>query len=286
MGQFYSNEKYKHLWADDKSPKLVHVTYMEKKASQHPRVLSSSDNFSEIVLVKDGGGEIYIGDQILQVGPDDLMFYNAGIPHDQRTAPGKPFVRYAVAVTGFKRPGCRPNCLLPDDIVPVIAAGKLAEPLGQTFELLYNLMAQDCLGNEKTTHYVLQALLAQVDVIVSAKQNPIVTSEREEIPLATRVRAYMDEHFCDEISLQDLADRFNISSFYLAHIFKKQYGYPPLQYILRRRIGLAQTLLITTDLPVGEIGARVGYANPSHFNLIFTKNTGTSPRKYRLNYLN
>lgn len=47
-----------------------------------------------------------------------------------------------------------------------------------------------------------------------------------------------------------------------------------MQYLLRRRIGEAQTLLITTDLSITRIAERVGYDTQSYFNLQFTKNVG------------
>ena len=58
-----------------------------------------------------------------------------------------------------------------------------------------------------------------------------------------------------------------------------------LQYVLRRRIGEAQTLLITTDLPVTRIASQVGYDNPSHFNAQFSKAVGMAPRTFRKEYV-
>jgi AraC-like DNA-binding protein len=62
-------------------------------------------------------------------------------------------------------------------------------------------------------------------------------------------------------------------------------GYSPMQYLLRRRVGEAQTLLITTDLPIAEIAGRVGYDTQSYFNLQFTRHVGMPPKRYRQNYI-
>lgn len=285
MGLCPVTQSYQKLWEGSTDPKLLHITYRDKEASLHPRVMHSNDDFSEVLLVREGEAQFFIDGRAWQVKPGDLVFFNTGVAHDQKGEPGKPLVSYSVAVTGFQYADCRPNCLIPDNASPVLPAGELEEPLAQLFQLLYLQMDRNLPGNERTAHHLTQALLVQIREVLRRLPD-VEAADREEIPLATRVRAYLDEHFCEDISLQSLADRFNISSYYLAHIFKDQFGYPPLQYILRRRIGLAQTLLITTEQPVGEIGAQVGYLNPSHFNLIFTKNVGISPRKYRLNYLN
>lgn len=52
-----------------------------------------------------------------------------------------------------------------------------------------------------------------------------------------------------------------------------------MQYLLRRRIGEAQTLLITTELSVTRIAEMVGYDSSSYFNLQFTKNVGMPPEQ-------
>ncbi len=61
-------------------------------------------------------------------------------------------------------------------------------------------------------------------------------------------------------------------------------GYSPMNYIIRRRIGEAQTLLITTKLSITEIAGMVGFSNPNNFNIQFQKQVGLSPREYRKTY--
>ncbi|WP_039807161.1 AraC family transcriptional regulator, partial [Pelosinus sp. HCF1] len=75
-----------------------------------------------------------------------------------------------------------------------------------------------------------------------------------------------------------------INSYYLAHVFKDTIGYSPMRYIMRRRIGESQTLLITTRYSVTQIANIVGYDNPNHFNILFTKYVGMPPSKYRNSY--
>lgn len=275
---------YHKLWATSHQPKLVHVTQIGPEASRHPRVLHSNEGYSEVTLILSGKGEYFIGGQAYEVQTGDLVFFNPGVAHDQKMSPGEGQARISLAISDFQSMGR--EALLPAAVKPVIATGSNFETLRALMELIFKQLEEELPARERTVHHLTQAFLTQVEALIQNQPAASEQSAKNEIPLATRVRAYLDENFCEEMSLQSLADRFNISSYYLAHIFKDQFGYPPLQYILRRRIGLAQTLLITTDMPVGEIGAWVGYYNPSHFNLIFTKNVGISPRKYRMNYLN
>ncbi len=82
-----------------------------------------------------------------------------------------------------------------------------------------------------------------------------------------------------------MGEALHISPYYLSHVFKQMSGYSPVQYLLRRRIGEAQTLLITTDLSITRIAEMVGYDTQSYFNLQFTKNVGMPPNKFRQNYI-
>ena len=74
----------------------------------------------------------------------------------------------------------------------------------------------------------------------------------------------------EPITLQSMGEALHFSPYYLSHIFKEMSGYSPMQYLLRRRIGEAQTLLISTDLPVSKIAEMVGYETQSYFCLLYT----------------
>jgi len=103
--------------------------------------------------------------------------------------------------------------------------------------------------------------------------------------LGLRIQEYIDQHYNEPLTLQSIGEALHISPYYLCHVFKETIGYSPVQYLLRRRIGEAQTLLLQTDLPISQISEMVGYETQSYFNLQFTKHIGVSPKKYRQNSL-
>lgn len=146
-------------------------------------------------------------------------------------------------------------------------------------ETLFEMLAA---GEEDGAHYLMLSLLACVWHALHEDDMP---REQNSNVLGQRIKDYIDEHYAADISLQSIAENLNVSPYYLAHVFKGMTGYSPLQYIVRRRIGEAQTLLIETRSPITQIAAQVGYANTSHFNLLFAKNVGMTPREYRRNYI-
>ena len=60
----------------------------------------------------------------------------------------------------------------------------------------------------------------------------------------------------------------------MIHMFKAQFGLPPIQYMVRRRIGEAQHLLRTTEDSAGDIGGRVGMINRNYFYRMFKTSGG------------
>ena len=96
-----------------------------------------------------------------------------------------------------------------------------------------------------------------------------------------KVIRYLDEHFKEKISLEKIANNFHISQSYLSHIFKSETGMSVLKYAMQLKIGEAQSLLIKSDYPIGDISYQLNFNDNSHFNIMFKKYTGLSPSQYR-----
>ena len=69
------------------------------------------------------------------------------------------------------------------------------------------------------------------------------------------------------------------------YLFRERFGMAPKEYQTNLRIGNAKTLLITTRLPISEVGAMSGYSDPLYFSRVFKKHTGQSPKQYRQQHL-
>lgn len=91
----------------------------------------------------------------------------------------------------------------------------------------------------------------------------------------------MHAHMHRDLALEEIAAAAHLSPFHFARLFKKLTGAAPHAYLASLRAGRAQALLAETDLPVTEVGARVGYMSSSHFARAFRQATGLSPRAYR-----
>lgn len=102
----------------------------------------------------------------------------------------------------------------------------------------------------------------------------------EEIDKAT---LYFNEHYSEEISIEEYAQNNHFSVSWFIRNFKHCTGSTPMQYILSKRIYNAEILLHDSTYNVTEIAEIVGYENPLYFSRIFKKIKGLSPSEYRKN---
>lgn len=99
--------------------------------------------------------------------------------------------------------------------------------------------------------------------------------------MVKKVLAYINENYQRELSLTELSRIIFLSPDYFSRVFKEQVGFTFSEYILRMRIDKAKELLAETDLPMGEVGRKVGYPDPNYFSRIFGRVAGVSPSRYR-----
>ncbi len=283
--QCFVKKEFQSIFVGDNDPRLLYVSEIRPDASAHPRVMHAHEDFVEIILICSGSSEYLIHDKKYYIQPGDLLVYNAGVVHDEISGPDMEIGSYCVAIGGLHIPGLRANALLPDDAGYVFPAGKSFDDLRILFEMMFRNLASGEPRAEAFCHSLMHALLVKVLTVADGVDAIVEKPVEEPHILGRRIKEYIDRHYMEPITLQSMGEALHISPYYLSHVFKQMSGYSPVQYLLRRRIGEAQTLLITTDLSITRIAEMVGYDTQSYFNLQFTKNVGMPPNKYRQNYI-
>jgi AraC-like DNA-binding protein len=96
-----------------------------------------------------------------------------------------------------------------------------------------------------------------------------------------RVRRFIEAHIDKTIRLEDLAASAALSPFHFHREFKRSTGMTPHRYIMHVRMEHAKRLLSSSDMPLAEVAAQVGFADQSHFSANFRKATSMTPLRYR-----
>lgn len=97
-----------------------------------------------------------------------------------------------------------------------------------------------------------------------------------------KVKNYIDQnYYSDDINLDFLSSHFYINSCHLSSTFKKITGESLVEYITKRRINEAKSLLKNDDIKLAEVAEKVGYKDYYYFSKLFKKHVGISPLKYK-----
>lgn len=109
----------------------------------------------------------------------------------------------------------------------------------------------------------------------------IQEKKKRKDPITSFVMDYVSDNLENEIYLDVLADKLNISSGYLSSYFKEKTGINMVEYINEARIRKATVLLVESQLKIQDVAEAVGYRNITSFNRMFKKYTGLKPSEYR-----
>ncbi len=96
-----------------------------------------------------------------------------------------------------------------------------------------------------------------------------------------KVKSYIDEHFADNISLDDVSRMVDISPYYFSKLFKQEVGENFVEYLTSIRIRHAKKLLEQPAHSIKQICVMCGYSDPNYFSRIFKKYEGMTPSEYR-----
>ncbi len=99
--------------------------------------------------------------------------------------------------------------------------------------------------------------------------------------LVNRALDYLEEHYAEKLTLQEVADACYVSQWHLSKLLNRYTKKNFYDLLNTRRIREAKELLADPSLRIGDIGEMIGYADPAHFARVFRKIAGMSANEYR-----
>lgn len=274
----WSSGTYKNSFEKGSIPQLISIILADSQQMQMPRTMHSHNDRIEIVLILEGSGIHFIDGIEYKTKKGDILIYNVKSVHEECANLDDGMTIFSCAITGLHLVGYEENNLISKLDCPVIESGDQFDEIKLLLEMIYNNTLIKTSSSVEFANYILRALIIKIRDSVSLSNEPIDVSERE---LGLQIKDYIDNHFMEEINLSNIAEAMHVNPYYLSHIFKNTTDFAPMQYIIRRRIGEAQSYIQFTDFTITYIAMLVGFNNTNHFNSTFTKIVGISPGKYR-----
>jgi two-component system response regulator YesN len=99
--------------------------------------------------------------------------------------------------------------------------------------------------------------------------------------LIQRVLDYIEEHYVEGVSLENVASYMNLSKHYLSTLFKKETGENMTTYINRKKIERAKVLLMNPEYRIQDVVEKVGFSNQQYFSKMFKRITGMTVMEYK-----
>ncbi|WP_053145206.1 AraC family transcriptional regulator [Erwinia billingiae] len=264
-------------------PRLAFVCKAEGKEAAIPRVMHKHDDRFEIMFIRSGTGVYNIDGRSYSVKKGDIIIFNANVLHDESPTGTEDLLIFSCGVEQLKVDGLPLNVLTTRTQPAVMNSGSYYEEICNLFDLMWVHINTRLLYASDIADNILNILLLLCRRMwIENKSVP----EKTEILLGQRIKNFIDDHYKDDIALSSMTAALNISHFYLSHVFKAYSGYSPKHYQTRRRIGEAQTILLSTDLGVTEVANAVGYDNVNNFHRIFQNIVGIPPSRYKKFWLN
>lgn len=229
----------------------------------------------EMFYVVKGTGDFRVEDILFPIQKDDVIIVNSGVEHTELSSTQEPLEYIVLGMRGndflLDRQQDRRFCVLSDPSV--------------TRQFLPNLnriadeVAQKEPHYQAVVHSLLQILAVQ---LLRSQSLATFTPQAGKVnPKCAQIKRYIDNHYKENITIDTLASVAFLSRSYLIHIFTKEYGEPPISYLIKRRVEESRYLLAKTDYSILDIGLMLGFSSGSYFSQSFHRLEGIGPKEYR-----
>ena len=121
-------------------------------------------------------------------------------------------------------------------------------------------------------------IAAMTDEVKGEKFKP---DEAKTSEMVRVVKKFLEEHYKEDISLQDVADVLGYSDVYFCKIFKQSFGKSFIVYLNEMRIAKAKEALANPFINIKNVSTEAGYREQNYFARVFKRMTGMTPTEYR-----
>jgi len=257
----------------------IHRTESENNFHSHA--------FMEIGIILEGEGIYHIGDEYVDVREGDVMVFLPGTRHESIIREGDmPRREFFFGAINFKFSGMH------EGQINLRNGKSVFHTKGEVWKEIKKVcgeMETENRSRKLGRYFMVKSLMERLLILIAREQYEVDSliqgeifeySKTEEVPI--KLAAYLEEHFAEKISLDQIAEELYLSPFYISKLFKAKMGESPIHYLIRIRLEQAKIMLENEEkLGISQVAKRVGYDDAYHFSKLFKKMYGVAPSKIR-----
>jgi AraC-like DNA-binding protein/mannose-6-phosphate isomerase-like protein (cupin superfamily) len=268
------------FFENESLPEIVRLTHNFNNPTWFYNFHRHNDQ-CEIIFVVDGKGSCTQDMQNYQLKAGDLILRNKDVIHSEASDPKDPLDIWTLTITDVHLRGLEKNDIIQHGIPVLVETGTYAPLILDVFEKMYRIRTSKIPNSKYICQLQVCELLAYIQNLLLADLN---MGSDNSVSLINKIRKYIDDNYMERITLQSLSKMFHVSSSYISHKMVEEFGISPINYVIKRRIGEAQHLIVSSNLSISQIARTVGYDNLDHFNRLFYKCTGVHSHEFKKSY--
>ena len=230
---------------------------------------------TELFFIVSGKGQFLIQEHIFPVNANNLVIINPNVLHTEDSLNAQPLEYIVLGIDGIELA----TSVNSNGHFCILDHFESAE-ISSCLRNILREMEQKGTGYEDVCQAFMEILIIRLmrSTSLSVPSEPQMVSGNRQ---CAAVRRYIDLHFKETLTLEQLAEEAHMNKYYLSHAFKREYGVSPINYMISRRIEESKYLLAETDLSLSQIAQLLGFSSLSYFSQVFRRTQSVSPLEFR-----
>lgn len=248
----------------------------------------------EMIYVTKGLVNIGYDNQLFQVQEGEIFIFGSGESHYFLASPGSTRIVYQFDLSVFQN-----HLMNQSDYKKIVAFFETTENLSRFFEKaveqelkhILESLFEEVQRKRPGYEYAILSWLHHLLVLyyrgMPKKSSVLIegnfiesTHQKQTLERLNEVFIYIENHFQEVITLDDIANAIGFSPDYFSRFFKKNTGQNFSQFLTEYRLNQAKYILSHEGIPMIEVAERSGFNSVKTFHHVFKKHVGLSPLKY------
>lgn len=242
---------------------------------------------AEFLQIKEGQMLCFSANEEIVGNPGDIIMINRNLPHSTKLAPCSMYNLFQINLESFTIGASKEqrhlSSFLNENKHPIY---HFKSDSGVTLEL--NRCLDEILSETKNCRSAYEIMVKSLvyKIVGILYRNEVIDDyfsiiSKDKLEKIMPALIYMENHYTEEITLEQISDANHLNSQYFSRLFKKITGRNVFDYVTHLRISKAQNMLLHTDKAIVDIAFESGYSSISSFNKSFCKIVGSAPSYYK-----